>query len=144
MGALAAADETSNLTGTAYTTTLRPLSKVEVQVRNLQTGMRVNSIFSGENGEFAFKGLEPGTYIIEVVDRSGRVLGMSAPFTLAAASTGNVSVVAVAQGMVSAGERAGFSLLGLGPTTSLAVVGAASAAAVTAVVSTRQDASPSR
>jgi hypothetical protein len=43
-----------------------------------------------------------------------------------------------------ASTTAGVSLLGLGPSVTAAVLGAAGAAAVTAVVSTRAEASPSR
>lgn len=132
------------LTGTAYRTNLQPLSGVEVQVRSLRTGSLVGSTTSTANGEFYFKDIQPGSYVVEIVNASGRLLGMSPPLTLGSASTVKVSVVAVAEGAAAASGGAGFSLLGLGPVTSLAVVGAASAAAVSAVVATRPDASPSR
>ena len=99
--------------GTAYSTTLQPLSGANLQIRNLDTGVKVGSTFSGARGEFAIEHLPPGTYIAEIVDAAGTLLGMSAPFALGGAPTVTVSVVAVA-------------------------------AAVTAVVATRQDASPSR
>jgi hypothetical protein len=142
---LLAADSNSvNLTGTAYTVNLQPLPNAAVQIRNFQTGNRVSSTISDRAGEFSFSGLAPGTYIIEIVDVSGRVIGMTAPFRLGSERNTNVSVVAVAHGLVTPGQNGGFSLLGLGPVTSLAVLGAAGAAAVTAVVATRPDASPSR
>jgi hypothetical protein len=127
-----------------YRTNMQPIAKAEVQIRNMKTGERVSSTFSDTSGSYAFKALRPGTYVVEVVDRSGRVIGMSAPFALGSAPTVNVSVVAVAEGAAASGGHAGFSLFGLGPVTSLAVMGAAGAAAVTAVVATRPDTSPSR
>jgi hypothetical protein len=54
-----------------------------------------------------------------------------------------VTVNATAAAIAKA-KAGGFSLFGLGPTASVAVIGAATAAAVTAVVATRDDASPSR
>ena len=69
---------------------------------------------------------------------------MSPPVSLGAARSVALSVVATAPGAVAAGTSAGFSLFGLGPVSSVAVLGAAGAAAVTAVVATKQDASPSR
>ena len=92
----------------------------------------------------AGKAFRSNLYIVELADASGNVLGMSAPFTLGAVKIATVSVVAVAPGAVTTGAGAGFSLFGLGPVSSVAVLGAAGAAAVTAVVATRQDASPSR
>ncbi|CAN5517924.1 hypothetical protein BH23ACI1_BH23ACI1_13750 [soil metagenome] len=130
--------------GTAYSVNMQPLSNAEVQIRDLKSGSRVNTTLSDVSGSYSFKGLRPGTYVVEVVDKSGKVLGMSAPFVLGAAPSVTVSVVAVGQGTATSGEGAGFSFLGMGPVTSLVVVGAAGAAAVTAVVATRPDASPSR
>jgi hypothetical protein len=142
---LATEHDSIRVAGTVYTSNLQPLSSTEVQIRNVKTGARVNSTRSDWAGQYAFEGLQPGTYIIEIVDASGNVLGMTAPFVLGAAPNVRVSVVAAAQGLASSTQgRSGFSLFGLGPVSSLAVVGAASAAAVTAVVATRPDASPSR
>ena len=136
--------EPVTLTGTAYRTNLQPLPGVEVQLRSLRTGSLVASTSSSPAGEFSFKSIQPGSYVVEIVNASGRLLGMSPPLTLGSASTVKVSVVAVAEGAAAASGGAGFSLLGLGPVTSLAVVGAANVAAVSAVVATRPDASPSR
>jgi hypothetical protein len=144
LSALAAGDESISVVGSVYRTNMQPIAKAEVQIRDLKTGYRVNSTLSEASGKYEFKALRPGTYVVEVVDRSGKVLGMSAPFVLGSAPSVNVSVVAVAEGAAASGGHAGFSLFGLGPVTSLAVIGAAGAAAVTAVVATRPDASPSR
>jgi hypothetical protein len=142
--ALAAGEESVAVVGSVYRTNMQPIAKAEVQIRDLKTGFRVSSTFSDPAGSYAFKGVRPGTYVVEIVDRTGKVIGMSAPFVLGSAPSVNVSVVAVAEGAAASGGNAGFSLLGLGPVTSLAVIGAAGAAAVTAVVATRPDASPSR
>jgi hypothetical protein len=144
LGAMARSEEFVTVKGTAYTTTLQPLSGANLQIRNLDTGVKVGSTFSGARGEFAIEHLPPGTYIAEIVDASGNLIGMSAPFVLGGSPTVTVSVVSVANGSITGGHGARFSLHGLGPVSSLAVVGAAGAAAVTAVVATRQDASPSR
>jgi hypothetical protein len=143
-GVVASEPDSVALRGTAYTPRLQALPDVRVQVRHFKTALLVNSTTSSAAGEFSFEDLKPGNYVVELVDASGNVLGMSPPFTLGNAPNVTVSVVAVAQGLVTAGGSAGFSLFGLGPVSSLAVLGAAGAAAVTAVVATRQDASPSR
>jgi len=132
------------LTGTAYTSMLQPFSNVRVQIRDIKSAQVVGSTTTSASGEYSFENLPAGNYIAEIVDGSNNVLGMSAPFTIGSVPKVTVSVTAAAQGAASAGGGAGFSVLGLGPVSSLAVLGAASAAAVTAVVTTRQDASPSR
>src|SRR4051794_19155944 len=143
-GMRALAAESVTLTGTAYTSTKQPFANVRVQIRDIKSAQVVSSTTSSASGEYSFENLPAGTYIAEIVDGSNKVLGMSTPFTLGAAPKVTISVTATAQGVASAGGSAGFSMLGLGPVSSLAVLGAASAAAVTAVVTTRQDASPSR
>jgi hypothetical protein len=144
LGARASQQDSIALKGRAFTTSLQAFADARVQIRDLKTGLLVNSTTTNPTGEFSFENLKPGDYIVELADGSGNVLGMSAPFTLGAARIASVSVVAVAPGAVTTGAGAGFSLFGLGPVSSVAVLGAAGAAAVTAVVATRQDASPSR
>jgi carboxypeptidase family protein len=144
VGMRALASEPVTVTGTAYTSTLQPYSNVRVQIRDLKSALVVSSTTSNASGDYSFENLPPGSYIAEIVDSSNNVVGMSAPFTLGNVPKVTVSVTAAAQGLATSGGGAGFSLLGLGPVSSLAVLGAAGAAAVTAVVTTRQDASPSR
>jgi hypothetical protein len=144
LGARTSQQDSIALKGRAFTTSLQAFADARVQIRDLKTGLLVNSTTTNPTGEFSFENLKPGDYIVELADGSGNVLGMSAPFTLGAARIASVSVVAVAPGAVTTGAGAGFSLFGLGPVSSVAVLGAAGAAAVTAVVATRQDASPSR
>lgn len=144
LGLQAADRQAIAVTGTAYTVELQPLPNTTVQIRDLKTGNRIKSTVSDAKGIYTFEGLQPGTYVVEIVNASGRVVGMSAPFALGDSPSVTVPVVSVGPGAAAAGGKSGFGVLGMGPVTSLAVVGAASAAAVTAVVSTRPDASPSR
>jgi hypothetical protein len=134
-----------SLTGTALQPNLQPLSNVRVQIRSVRTATVVFSTRSGPGGEFLFGPLQPDTYVIELVDSTGSVVGMTAPTAVGTDTVQHVSVMASAPGTAAgSGQRAGFSILGLGPTTSIAVLGAAGAAAITAVVATRPNASPSR
>jgi hypothetical protein len=144
LGALPPAPEVSRLIGTAYNVNLQPLANATVQIRDLKTGTIVNSTTSGDRGEFMFVELPPGSYIVEIVNASGAVQGMTPPFSLGNAPVVSMSVVSVGQGLAASGEHAGFSLFGLGHVTSLAVLGAAGAAGVAAVVATQPNASPSR
>jgi Carboxypeptidase regulatory-like domain len=146
-GVLAAGQQNGSqlaaVTGTARQTDLKPLAGAALQARRIESGEIIARATSGPNGEFSFEGLPPGTYIVEVVDVSGRIAGTTAMFTVHAGPTPSISVVAVTTGNVSE-SAGGFRLFGLGPTATMAVLGAAGAAAVTAVVATRPNASPSR
>jgi hypothetical protein len=122
---------------------LQPIPNVRVQIRNTTTGDVAGTAVTSTTGEYSFVGLPGGNYVLEVLDAGGKLLGIGTPFTVAPATTMTASVLALAPGSASIGTG-GFSLFGLGPVTSMTVLGAASAAAVTAVVATRPNASPSR
>jgi len=142
---LAGQTVTGSVTGTALQPNLQPLANARIQIRSVRTATVVFSTRSGPGGEFLFGPLQPDTYVIEIVDATGRVVGMTGPTLVGTGTVQNVSVTASAPGTAAgSGKAAGFSILGLGPTTSIAVLGAAGAAAVTAVVATRPNASPSR
>jgi hypothetical protein len=137
------ASQAATLIGSARRTDLGPLANATVQIRSLSTAEVVASTVSDGSGEFSFSSLQPGDYLIELVDASGRIVGTTTPFSLAAGASVSVSVVASAAGAAAA-TAGGFSLLGLGPVASIAALGAAGAAAITAVITIRPDASPSR
>ena len=105
------------LSGVAQSAEKAPLPNYRVHVRNANTGELAGSTLSNQAGQFTFSSLQPGNYVVEIVDAAGKVVGLSPSLTVAAGG--------------------GLSLFGLGPLASVAVAGAASAAAVTAVVATR-------
>ena len=124
--------------GVAQSADKAPLPNFRVHVRNANTGELTGSTTSNQAGQFSFSGLQPGNYVVEIVDAAGKVVGLSPSLTVAAGSTVTVTVGATAAGALAAASGGGLSLLGLGPLASVAVAGAASAAAVTAVVATRE------
>ena len=124
--------------GVAQSADKAPLPNYRVHVRNANTGELTGSTTSNQAGQFSFAGLQPGNYVVEIVDAAGKVVGLSPSLTVAAGATVTVTVGATAAGALAAASGGGLSLLGLGPLASVAVAGAASAAAVTAVVATRE------
>jgi hypothetical protein len=140
--ALAAAQAAGDLTGIARGGELQPLAGVKIQLRSIQSGDIVAATTTNEAGGFSFAGLPAGTYVAEIVDAAGKTLGVGSPVTLAAGAAGSTSVVAAGVGVASSGGV--LHLFGMGPATSLTVLGAAAAASVTAVVANRPNASPSR
>jgi hypothetical protein len=136
----------STVSGSALRTDFKPLPAATVRLRQFDSnGAVVGLATTGPSGEFAFSGVRPGNYLLELVDFSGKLVGMAPPFVVAGEGPVAVSVMASGLGVTAASAAGGgFSLFGLGPTATLAVLGAAGATAVTAVVATKSEASPSR
>jgi hypothetical protein len=133
------------MTGVARGNHMQSLAGANVQLRNLDTGALTGTTTTTAAGTFTFPALPAGNYIAEVVDAAGKVLGVGAPVAVPAGGTATTSVIALAFGTTTATSiSSGFSFFGMGPVTSMTVLGAAAAASVTAVVATRPNASPSR
>ena len=143
--ALAGAQSIGSVTGVARGGHMQSLTGVKVQIRTAGTGQVVGTTTSAEGGAFSFSGLPPGDYVAEVIDAAGKVQGVSSPFAVASGGTASTSVVALSYGAsAAAASSSGFSFLGMGPVTTMTVLGAAAAGSIAAVASTRPDASPSR
>lgn len=137
--------ETGSLNGIAQGADRAPLRNYTVRVRNVADGQIAGTTTSSGAGEFAFAGLQPGNYVVEVVDAAGQVVGLSPTLGVTAGAAMSVTINASAGGAITAAAASGgFSLFGLGTIGSVAVITAAGVAGVTAVVATRGDASPSR
>jgi hypothetical protein len=123
------------LVAVAQSTDRAPLSNFRVHVRNADGGELAGSTTGSQAGQFSFASLQPGHYIVEIVDAGGKVAGLSPSLIAAAGSTVTVTVGATAAGALA--TAGGASLQDLGALASVAVAGATSPAAVTAVVATR-------
>src|SRR3954471_22781246 len=77
----------ASLAGTATTANGAILANVTVQLRDLATGEVAGTTTSSDKGEFSFTVLNPGDYVVEIVDASGQVIGTSGAVTLAAGAT---------------------------------------------------------
>jgi hypothetical protein len=132
--------ETASLAGTAASSTGEPLVNVTVQLRDLATGTVSDTTTSSSTGAFSFSLVNPGNYVVEVLNAAGRVVGTSASVSVAAgvAITGVTVSATAAAVAASAAAVAGVS-------TIAAVTSAAAAAGVVGLVTATQgDASPSR
>jgi Carboxypeptidase regulatory-like domain len=136
--------EGGTLTGVARAADNAPLPNYTVRVRRADDGGLAATTTTNQAGEFTFTGLPQGSYIVEIADAAGKVVGMSPAVAVAAGGSVSVTVGATAAGALTAGSGGGVSLFGLGKLASVTVIGAAGAIAVAAVVATREDASPSR
>lgn len=136
------------------------VQQVTVRVRNTVTGEVSGSVTPNATGGFSFTGLQPGTYVIEIVGPTGAVVGTSAAITLTAGAmiVAGIGIVAGAVGTLAGaaavGAAAGIAAAAAAaPTIGAAIYLASTAGALllaggaiglTAVVVAANDASPSQ
>jgi hypothetical protein len=136
VAAAAAPQPSGKIAGTVRDEQGQPLPNAKLQLRNVDTGQIASRTRAGADAAYEFSAVPPGNYIVEIVDDSDRVIGISAAAALTAggAVTGLIAALtASAAGGAFFASTAGILLLiGIG-------------AGVTAgVIVATDDASPSR
>jgi hypothetical protein len=132
-----AQSELATLAGTATSSSGQTLANATVQLRNLATGTVSSTTTSSSTGVFSFAAVNPGNYVVEVLNAAGQVVGTTASISVAAGA----ALTGVAVSATAAAVAAGIA----GASTIAAVTAAAAAAGVVGVVARGQgDASPSR
>ena len=119
-----------------------PLADHTARARNADTGLIARVTRTNADGEFWLSDLDPGRYLIEVIDGSGRIVATSALISLGAgAIVGGVAITgAPAAGVATTGGVGSFFT-----STAGIVLSAAAAMGITAgVVGVGQPRSPSR
>jgi carboxypeptidase family protein len=134
--AVAAAQGTATLSGTARSSSGQPIRDCSVQLRDVLTGQLVGTTSCNREGAFMFTGLNPGNYVVEVVNTQGVVIGTSAVSAVAAGATVTMTVTAATA--VAVTEGGGIS------TAVILTALAAAAGVVAVVVVNRGQASPSQ
>jgi hypothetical protein len=134
-GTSAAGTSTGTITGIARSTGGRPLNSHSVRVRSVRTGDVVATATTSGAGGFDVRNLDPGSYVVEIVDGAGRIVGTSAISTVGDGRKASMTVTAASTELVG-----GLAATALDRT--LAAAGAAGSTAV--VVAPRVNASPSR
>ena len=132
----AAGQAAASVAGTARTSAGRTVANTSVRLRDLTTNQITGTTTSNAEGQFSFVGLQPGTYVVEVVNAAGDVIGTSSALTVAAgAAMAGVTVTTAAA--VATAAAAGLS--------TAAIVGiVAAGAAITTVIVVKVNASPSQ
>ena len=127
--------------GTVVTPDGRPLPRTTVRARNINTGDIAGATMTTMQGHFTIT-LGPGSYLLEIVDGDGQIIGTSSLVSISEGTSVTVPTITATIGR-SAGRVA--ALLG-GTTTRATIVSAAAAAGVAGVVMARDTsvASPSR
>jgi SdrD B-like protein len=73
--------------GAAWNVDNSPLSGARLRLRNAASAHIDATTIADHSGQFTFTNLEGGTYVIELVDESGRVLTVGHPFIIAPGET---------------------------------------------------------
>jgi hypothetical protein len=130
-----------SIAGTASNSTGQTVAKATVRLRNLTTGQLSGTTVSDAAGSFSFSGLPAGSYVVEVVNVAGEIVGTSAAVAVAAGAQVTGIVVAASAAAVAGVGGAGFfsSTAGI-----IAVAAAGAAVAGVTVAATSTTASPSR
>ena len=102
----------------------------------MRTGDVVATATTSANGSFVVPNLDPGSYVVEIVDTAGRIVGTSAIATVVEGSIASLMVTAASTELVG-----GMSA----PPLSLILVAAGAVGIIAIVVATTGDeASPSQ
>ena len=83
-GVRAAAPAQASIGGRVVTPNGQVLVNTAVRARDLLTGTIAGSTSTAAGGQFSIVGLNPGNYVLEIVDAGGQVIGTS-PFIFASA-----------------------------------------------------------
>jgi len=135
----------AQITGKVLGSGGNPIADVAVRARDLLNGQIGGSTSTSAAGQFAVN-VNPGSYILEVVDGGGQIIGTS-PFISAASGTAVASVtITTSSGALSALSTTGGLVSSLTSTAARSVTYAAAAAGVAGVVTPGNvvTASPSR
>jgi hypothetical protein len=78
----AGAQEQGNITGTARKEAGKPYTGYSVRARNVQLGVIAATSPLDQKGDFALAGVDPASYLVELLDPKGKVVCTEGPFDL--------------------------------------------------------------
>lgn len=144
------AEGTGRISGTAKDAKNVNLRNYQARVRNVDTGQIAGQTTTNGNGQFTFTGLNPGTYVVEVVSATGLVVATTSTISLtvgAMVATGvtvTATAAAAAAGAGAAAATAAAAGGGFFSSTAGIIVLAAAGAGIAGGVAVAANASPSR
>jgi hypothetical protein len=140
-----AAQAGGKISGTVRDAQGQMLPNAKLQLRNIDTGRIVAATRAGGEGNYEFTGVLPGNYVVEIVDDSDRVIGLSAATPLGASGAIAELLVIVSSTGAMAGAAAAGGLGAFFASTGGILLLVGIGAGVTAgVIAAANDASPSR
>lgn len=81
------AGEAATVRGVAWTSDNSPIPKARVRLRNTHSGRVEANAVTGEDGQFTFDRIEGGSYVVELLGDSDRVLAVGQSFRVEAGET---------------------------------------------------------
>jgi hypothetical protein len=135
----------AHITGRVMTPGGNPMANTMVRARNLLDGQIGASTSTASAGQFAVN-VNPGSYLLEVVDAGGQIVGTSSFISAAAGTTVTAATVTASTGVLGAVTTTAGLVSTLGSTAARSVTYAAAAAGVAGIVTPAEmvTASPSR
>jgi hypothetical protein len=86
-GATTVSGTSASIVGSAWNAASAPLPGAHLQLRNVANGKVVARANADESGRFAFTNLDAGSYVVELVADSGKILAIGHTFTIAPGET---------------------------------------------------------
>jgi hypothetical protein len=77
----------TSIIGTAWQADNTPIPHARVQLRNTLTGRMAAHAVANERGQFSFHNVETGSYLIELVSETGKLLAVGHGFTIGPGET---------------------------------------------------------
>jgi hypothetical protein len=77
----------TSVEGAAWNADDTPIPEARVRLRNVDSGRIAAAAVADQAGQFTFANLESGTFLVELVSESGRVLAVGHVFTIAPGET---------------------------------------------------------
>jgi hypothetical protein len=90
--ALSSGSGASQISGAAFHADDTPIARAKVQLRNVVSGVLSGATVANDTGQFAFLGMPPGIYIVELTSRGGHVLAVSDAVAVARAESATTFV----------------------------------------------------
>jgi hypothetical protein len=123
----------TTISGIAWDANNNPIAGARVRLRNVATTRIVAATLANEAGRFTFDNIEAGSYVVELMDEKGKVLGVGPLFNALPGDT-------IATFVRLASHAPGIG--GLFGNTAAAIVSSAAGLGITAVTATGRDVSP--
>lgn len=79
----ASPDSRTTVIGTAWTSENTPVKEARVRLREVTSGKVERRALTNASGQFAFTEVEPGTYLVEMVNDAERVIAVGQTFAIA-------------------------------------------------------------
>jgi len=140
----AAGVSVGRISGLAMTLDGQHLGGQLARLRSLDIGHAADVTTTNSAGEFSFRGVRAGSYVVELVSTSGYVVGTSSPVVLTTRSMTAEGVTATAPVLATQAQAGVLAGSFWTSTVGIIVIAAVAAGVITAVVVATNDESPSR